>query len=494
MPKNKYPYKALHSQFLYLKGLLSSHGFTKQLKSGRESLVTPTYRAFCFIFHEYKSRYKVLQENQEGWLQLVMDDLNTRFEGWNSKGLEQAGLLLMQRHYKAGEATFKYRIPETILDGWDAAMDFSLDYYNYFSGEPWSEADEAALQEELERKWEGYPARMKKAADMFRGSYFNLTEVERHLSRLRRRLSKMPSDHPLYKAKLGELQNDEICFSALLAMNPIPSEYQSEKAEDDEFYLFQPRYQPATTGRIHMVGGALQTCTREMKLAAYGSLDEMHNYDLSSSQARILYHQEFKKYDIECPWLAEYLGSKEIRRGYARQISIQDAAWKECLSSLIMGAHLPTNTNNRNSSILKVLRAESQGNEEAVKMKLKTLREIIKPLSSALELWHNHLVEDIQQSGSLSNAMGISISLDSLPVKKPYKKIAAHILQGTEAYFIQELTLLAPKYGYKPIANEHDGIVVIGEISREAVEEARRLTGLRFMELEEKADFRACKL
>ena len=98
-------------------------------------------------------------------------------------------------------------------------------------------------------------------------------------------------------------------------------------------------------------------------------------------------------------------------------------------------------------------------------------------------------MEEIQQTGSLVNLMGLEIKLENLPQKKPYKKIAAHILQGTEAYFIQELTLLAPKYGYYPYANEHDGLVVLGEIPAMAEEEARAITELHFMRLEEKPDF-----
>jgi hypothetical protein len=481
---NLYPYKAFYSQFCYLKNLLANAGFTKTLKSGKESLVTPSYRAYCYIFHKYTERFKILRREEDGWLQLTMDDLNTRFEGWKSRELEEAGLLVMRRQYEVGEYSFKYRIPDNILEGWIAATALESGYYNYYSGKPWTYEDEATLWAELEKAWDGYPERMKQAANSIQESFFNLPAVEKHLAGLRTAFSKLSADDPNYQAKKGELLNDELCFSSLLTMSCSPP-------NTEGLCSFSPRYQPATTGRINMVGGALQSCTREMKLAAYGSLDGMRNYDLSSSQTRILYHQEFAKYDIECPWLEEYLASKEKRKAYAEQIGLPDRVWKTCLSALLMGAHLPTNTNSRKSSILKILRKELTIDTSELQRILRQLRLVVKPLQPALNEWHTRLVEEIGQTGSLFNLMGIGIKLENLPKDKPHKKIAAHILQGTEAYFIQELTLLASKYGYKPLANEHDGIVVYGEIPAMAEEEVRAITELHFMRLEEKPDFGA---
>jgi hypothetical protein len=486
--KNIYPYKAFYSQFCYLKNLLADAGFTKTLIDGKESLVVASYRAYCFIFHHYTERFKILDRDKDGWLQLQMDVLNTRFEGWKREELMEAGLLKVRASYIVGKESFKYRIPEHILEGWVAARDIESGYYNYFSGKPWTDKDEAALWSELEKTWEGYPVRMKQAADSLQKSFFNLLAVEKHLADLRNAFSKLSSDDSTYQAKKGELLNDELCFNALLVMSPSPP-------NTEGICSFKPRYQPATTGRINMLGGALQSCTREMKYAAYGSLEKvgMRNYDLSSSQARILLYQEFDKYSIECPWLEEYLASKEKRKAYAEQIGIPDRVWKTCLSALFMGAGLPTSATNYKNPLVKSLKKEL--GEDMVKLQhtIRQLRLVVKPLVIALDNWHTQLMQEIENSDSLVNLIGTEIKFENLPKDKPHKKIAAHILQGTEAYFIQELTILAPKYGYRPIANEHDGLVVIGEISKQAGGEARTITGLDFMKLEEKPDFGANK-
>ena len=65
--------------------------------------------------------------------------------------------------------------------------------------------------------------------------------------------------------------------------------------------------------------------------------------------------------------------------------------------------------------------------------------------------------------------------------------IAAFFLQGKEAVFIHHLTLLGAKYGYKPIGNEYDGLLTIGLIPEEAVNEARELSGFVSASLDMKA-------
>ncbi len=64
--------------------------------------------------------------------------------------------------------------------------------------------------------------------------------------------------------------------------------------------------------------------------------------------------------------------------------------------------------------------------------------------------------------------------------------MVAHLLQGMEAYFIHTLTLLADKYGFEPLGNEHDGIISLGRIPDAAIQTARELTGLYCLELREK--------
>jgi hypothetical protein len=66
------------------------------------------------------------------------------------------------------------------------------------------------------------------------------------------------------------------------------------------------------------------------------------------------------------------------------------------------------------------------------------------------------------------------------------RKLAAFVLQGQESFFIHHLTILASKFGYRIMANEHDGLITIGEIPKEAITEASRLSGLKYARLVEK--------
>jgi len=80
------------------------------------------------------------------------------------------------------------------------------------------------------------------------------------------------------------------------------------------------------------------------------------------------------------------------------------------------------------------------------------------------------------------NDVGKRLYLDTLPdaESKLWQKkamVAAFLLQGTEHAYIHTLTMLGPKYGFRVIANEHDGVISLGWIPAEAQAEAAELSG-----------------
>lgn len=479
MPKlsNLYPFKTLSSQFYYLRALLIAEGIAKPLTNGKYSLNTPTCKAFFFIFYQIIQRYKTLERQKDGWFQITMKELNNRFKRWNSHKLEDGGLLIIVRESKQGKDTFKYRIPESILEGWNRARDFNSGYVNLMTGNPWTEQDESSLWAEQEKEWERFPERMKMAAMAFQESFFSRPGIEAHLQILKGQLEETLPGSKAYTSRRGELINDELCFASLLVQNAGP-------IDPKGIQPFIPRYFPLNTGRIAMFGGGLQSCTREMKLAAYGPLENMHNYDLSSSQVQIAL-KEMEKWNISCPWLEEYLANPAKRQECYEYIGIPKQVWKQCLSARLMGGRQP--------SSLKALRKDKEVSDDPIEIEaiLKRLEEVLKPIRGPLEQWHRKILENLREQGSIINPMGLKLRLEDLKGGSIRGRVAAHILQGTEAYFIQELTLLAHVFGYRVIANEHDGIVVIGEIPKEAEDEAKRITGLDYMELETKQDFGA---
>jgi hypothetical protein len=86
----------------------------------------------------------------------------------------------------------------------------------------------------------------------------------------------------------------------------------------------------------------------------------------------------------------------------------------------------------------------------------------------------------------IDNPCGLPFSREDYSEADRKKKFAASFLQGGEAAFIHHLTLLSPEYGYEPIGNEHDGLITLGEIPSEAVEEARRRSKFWDAEIVEK--------
>jgi hypothetical protein len=232
------------------------------------------------------------------------------------------------------------------------------------------------------------------------------------------------------------------------------------------------------TGRI---GTPLQSISRAMKRAAYGSIDGLHNYDLSSSQMALLL-QQFELYRIPCPWLEDYINDPAKRDDYARRVGVSVDTWKTCLYSILMTGHVPTNTKWQDSPVVEALEAEIADPTELVAT-LGRLRNVLKPLTKSLKLWHKIIESQAKREGKVSNMFGIERPASDF---EKTAAMVAHILQGSEAYFIHLLTVLSWKYGFEPIGNEHDGIITLGKISDKAIQETQRLTGLHCLELREK--------
>jgi hypothetical protein len=222
-----------------------------------------------------------------------------------------------------------------------------------------------------------------------------------------------------------------------------------------------------------------------MKNAAYSNIPNLYNYDLSSSQVAISLY-EMEKCGIDSPWLKDYISDKTKRSEYASHIGISEGAWKQCLIATLMGAYLPNHAKGKSVAILDILQDELEERGESINgtilsEKLKLLRNELKPLMKPLGCWHQRIIEDVKASGRLINKVGLEVAGTSRK-----SQLIAHYLQGIEACFIHTLTLLAEKYDFKPIGNEHDGLITLGPIPQEAIEEAKRITGLYCLELREK--------
>jgi hypothetical protein len=127
---------------------------------------------------------------------------------------------------------------------------------------------------------------------------------------------------------------------------------------------------------------------------------------------------------------------------------------------------------------------------------------MVKEMSKGLlsEWWDEHKQPGGPKGWKMDNASGVSFYPDTWDEGHEREtKAMAWFLQGLEAAFIHSLTILSKArpfdvaYGFKVVANEHDGLITDGEIpgvageeESEIVERAREMSGFHRAELKEK--------
>lgn len=293
-----------------------------------------------------------------------------------------------------------------------------------------------------------------------------------------------------------KLRNDDFCYKSLRKTGI--------KLLPNGLLEYYPSYKTQMSGRISEEGGGLQSCSREMKEAAFKGLDDVRNYDLKSSQVWGLI-QWFERANINTDWLTEYLHSD--KQTYADKVGISKDRWKECFMALVFAAQLSKKVSKKEldapeTAILKALSEEAEGNQQLALEYYTKFYEVVSPLKKGIDEWQNWLLSDYLRENSVYgkgiqyaiNKTGTSFCLgnyqnskgDWVKVNELKRKISAFYLQGSEAAFIHHLTWVSGYYGYEVISNQHDGVVTIGAIPKEAIEKARINSGLKYAFLEEK--------
>lgn len=257
------------------------------------------------------------------------------------------------------------------------------------------------------------------------------------------------------------------------------------------------------SGRISEEGGGMQSCTREMKAAAFSNIPGIRNYDLKSSQVYGLI-QWFEFANIDSSWLHTYLSKS--KSDYANLVGISIDCWKSCFLSLVMNAYLPNEVDKNmcsdDISILNYLLQEAKGNEELALKYYFKFYEVVQPLLKSLDKWKDWLIKEyipmtaVNKHGNqyLVNRTGMTLCISDFKTDKGKwknltkfkRKLCAFLLQGGEAAFIHHLTIISKQYNFTPLNNQHDGLIVIGEIPQEAIDYARAESGLKYAILEEK--------
>ena len=387
-----------------------------------------------------------------------------------------------------------YKVADNIIDEFVKLENMTAAEYikaakvNLFTGKRCRAINKSTLTDHTNNS---YPKLIVNAIKCIKNCTFELAPVEKHINNLKHNMIGAEFVHgpasSEFKTARGQFYNDNACLKNALNQNAVeilPG-----------FYTFIPNYSVSDTGRIHTF---MQNASREMKEAAFSNVENLKNYDLRSSQAIGLI-QQFELAGLDTTWLENYKNDKQAKYRFAAQVGVSVDTWKKCLCALLMGGYLPKKASETSSAkITEYMMDEADGDFIKAVEYQSNFATVVKPLKVEIDKWHNWLLDTyVTKIGNyaagklyLSNPTGKRICIDDLPsgnkIWQRKAKVAAFVLQGQEAAFIHHLTVLSLQYDYKVIQNEHDGVVTVGEIPSEAVQQAAQYAGMEYAALEEK--------
>ena len=305
-----------------------------------------------------------------------------------------------------------------------------------------------------------------------------------------------------YKRAQGVFLNDYNSLRTILLQQP------ERIASNPAVYKYQAAYKTQISGRLTENTGGFQGASQPFKELFFTNSQKVFNYDLKSSQAYLLL-AELEKNDIHCQWLIDYLDGKKDKDYYARKIGIDVATWKDCFYALVMGADVE---NKNFGSIYESIYSTFKNTKKAQIPWERFILET-KDLSSAVKKWRNFIytTQDrdytyqhnfkywknacdmrhndhwIDSNGNLFSVSDPGNPITNKPkIKSVKRRLAAFILQGQEACFIHNLTLLCKKTGIPVYKNEHDGLITGGKIPQKLVVVAAKKANIKIPTLSEK--------
>jgi hypothetical protein len=447
------------------------------------------------------------------WIPVYSGLISSKLRQASWKKLEEAGLIEVSDYCMFTHKSREFKVLDNLiltflrLGQIEAEERFKADKYNLFNGKKDNKKQVSKTTDDSDNE---YSELVTNSVKIIKESLFNMTEIKKHIAGLQAKLDEAIDKYGVgskeYKTAFGQLKADETWFASV-DNNALQI--------DDNIWSYTPVYRVKMSGRIYAIRG-LQCCSREMKAAAYTGVDELRNYDLKASQVSGL-QQQFELAGLDTTWLENYRSNPNAKKEYAAQVGVSVDTWKSCLCSLLFGASLSKPgkrtakkmaaqiEKNRDkmraidTALLNYLYEESGRDEVKTLEYLDRFNKVVAPLKDQLDLWHDWLLKVwVLKAGRLGrgciyldNAAGVKLNYTKESKVNPEWKLkamlSAFILQGIESAFIHALTVESIKHPYKVIANEHDGLVVLGEIPTEAVEVAAFRSGLKYAVLEEKA-------
>jgi hypothetical protein len=459
------------------------------------------------------------------------------------RDLHDRGLITIRPFCKEQHKARRYRAQAWVIDA-ICEVTAKLSYYeqhvaekvNLMTGEPYpfGKLIESRLtydNDSRNRLPKDYRANMKELGRNWR--VFNWAECERVIRKQREKMDRLEAeleqvqsvliewpDRKLYKEIEKEWlkakrqwQNNHLCFLAVLNRQP--------QQLTKDFWQYHPRYNYSKFGRTYEEHGGFQSASKELRQASIKGLENVYeqivyNNDLKACHLNAL-RLLCKRWGLDKTWLDAKLSDEHFREDIAERLGLPVSAVKKVLNALVNGAPVPKRVTMppsspkhgkkfRENSIQKMLR-EAVGHDKArIKVVLNKLTAELQPLIDILESFHVWIETKFIPSTKnytkpsatdrtiheyIRNEYGFIYYLDELPQRENDRRsqLAAFFFQGIEARFVAILTCLGPKYGYRVIANEHDGVLSVGWIPDKAIDEAIQETGFEYAALDREKDF-----
>jgi hypothetical protein len=181
-----------------------------------------------------------------------------------------------------------------------------------------------------------------------------------------------------------------------------------------------------------------------------------------------LLHHEFQQHGLSNALLDELM--VKDKSYFAGLLGITEKEWKLLLLAFIFG----------------------EGEEKQIKrlpseQSIDAYRNLTAELRKDMAQWRNRIADKkklkkYRGKYLVKNALGLT---EAIGDKDPIQ-LSAFILQGMESYFIYTVISLSKQYGFEVISCEHDGLMTIGAIPAEAIQEAVTATSLTCCKLVEK--------
>lgn len=407
--------------------------------------------------------------------------IERELRGLDWRGLMNAGLVEVQHfdRFKGKSRSFRIApgfLRELVEVGPTVERVYEHGLHNLVSRRP---TRRRVKSDRVTKSGNALPKLVRAAIDAPRAVPFNARAVSAHVERLRLAADSASEGSGRERA-LARYMNDMRCLQAVLAQGAEPI----ERYALDGLWTYEPAYRIASTGRVTAKGGALQSCSRAMKVAAYVGVPELRNYDLRASQARILI-QFLCEAGIDAGWIERYGADPEAKHVAAAYVRVPVEVWKEALYTLLMGARTPSvrqAARSKGAVVEAIRRGAEPGTFEQTYTRF---LDYTADLRVSLSAWHEWLATDFVEGTAtrnnvigkrfVANEVGAKVAVEDLGAGRAWRlkaRLAAFLLQGREAAFTHSLAASSLEYGFSVLSNEHDGLVVQGEIPPAAVEAA----------------------